>query len=411
MSGTGTIRVPDLPDLGAVTDDTSLVAEHSGTGRVVATALRDYVTATGGGPYLPLAGGEINGTLSTGPGYNIVSGGDLYVASELRVGAPGFPWSFSLDASGNKVEEFSAGIYNICIADGSRGWYGSIGALMSLAADGVLSARTAVVSPLIHSTGNATIDGTLTCAGINAPSAPITTGAITATTVTASGGVTTTGTVAATNVNASGAVNIGGSDFHIQIDGSGNRSIWYSAGWALTWTASNGNLTYVRNGDSAALFSSIGTSGDFVIYGANAYKPGGGSWTAPSDARIKTVTGDYTRGLAEILQLQPKRFTYRANDTMDAPEEGKGAPYSSSPNYSVAKAGTEFAGLVAQDLQPVLPEMCREYTGYIDGVVKSDMLHVDRSSLDLALVNAVKELAARVEALEAVRAAPATKAG
>ena len=407
----GVIRVPDLPDLGAVTDDTSLVAEHMGTGRIVATELRDYVVATGGGPYLPLDGGEINGTLSTGPGFNIVSGNDVYVAKELRIGGPGFPWNFGLDASGNKVEEFAPGIYNITIADGSRGWYGSIGPLMSLDATGVLSARTAVVSPLIHSTGNATIDGTLTCAGINAPSAPITTGAITATTVTASGGITTPGNVNATNINATGAVNIGGSDFHIQIDGSGNRSLWYSAGWALTWTASNGNLTYVRNGDGAALFSSIGVSGDFVIAGSNAYKPGGGSWTAPSDERIKTVVGDYTRGLADILQLQPKRFTYKGNDTLVEPDEGQSAPYSSSPNYIVAKDGREFAGLVAQELQPVIPEMCREYTGYIDGVVKSDMMTVDRSDLNLALVNAVKELEARVRALEAVRSAPATKAG
>lgn len=406
MSGTGTIRVPDLPDLGAVTDDTSLVAEHSGTGRVVATALRDYVTESGGGPYLPLSGGTMSGSLTMGAGADITVGRDLYVARTVHIGSgDAYAWSIYVDGAGAKVQQYKPGSYDAFTADGARVWWGDLGNLMALTADGTLSVRTSFVTQSIHAIGNLTVDGTLNApGGISAPSAPMTTGAITATTITASGHVSTTGNLNATNVNTTGAVNIGGSDFHIQIDGSGNRSIWYSAGWALTWTASNGNLTYVRNGDSAALMSSIGATGEFVIYGGSAYKPGGGSWTAPSDNRIKIVVGDYTRSLADILQLTPKRFKYLGNDTMAAPEEGESAPYSSSPNGIVAKAGTEFAGLIAQDLQLVMPEMCREYTGYIDGVVKSDMLMVDRSSLDLALVNAVKELAARLEALEALMA-------
>jgi len=40
------LRTSELPDLGAVTDDTALVAEHAGSGTVLATALRTYV-ATG----------------------------------------------------------------------------------------------------------------------------------------------------------------------------------------------------------------------------------------------------------------------------------------------------------------------------------------------------------------------------
>ena len=38
--------------------------------------------------------------------------------------------------------------------------------------------------------------------------------------------------------------------------------------------------------------------GGFLIAG-NGYKPGGGAWADSSDARIKTVTGDYTQGLAK----------------------------------------------------------------------------------------------------------------
>src|SRR5580765_798908 len=39
----GGIPIVDMPDLGAVTDSTSVVAEHAGSGRVTAPALRTYV--------------------------------------------------------------------------------------------------------------------------------------------------------------------------------------------------------------------------------------------------------------------------------------------------------------------------------------------------------------------------------
>src|SRR3954470_24116543 len=39
------IPIVDLPDLGAVTDSTSVVAEHAGSGRVTAPAMRTYIQA------------------------------------------------------------------------------------------------------------------------------------------------------------------------------------------------------------------------------------------------------------------------------------------------------------------------------------------------------------------------------
>ena len=44
------VRIVDMPDLGAVTDTSSVVAERAGSGRFAATQLRSYtnmVTATG----------------------------------------------------------------------------------------------------------------------------------------------------------------------------------------------------------------------------------------------------------------------------------------------------------------------------------------------------------------------------
>lgn len=401
MSGSG-IRIADMPDIGAVTDDSSFVGEHSGSGRFAATALRDYMTTSGGGPYLPLAGGTLTGDLSTNATADIHAQHDLTVGNTFNLGsADGYLWKFQIDGSGNKIEIYDAGgNYDAFIpTTGLRSWNGNVGTLMSLSATGTLSLRTELDSPQITVT-NANVTGTLT-AGAITTSGTATTGNISAANINASGPITTSGNLVGVNANISGQVDLG-SGFRILVESGTNRQIYFSAGWCLSWNPSTGNLTYVRNGDNAALMSSIGATGEFVIQGSNAYKPGGGSWTAPSDSRVKTVTGDYTRGLADIKQLQPKRFTYIGNDTLEAPNSGESAPYTTSPNYVAAKAGTEFAGLVAQDVQAVMPEMVQSRMGYIDNSPVSDMLILDRSALDLALVNAIKELEQRVAALEAL---------
>jgi hypothetical protein len=69
----------------------------------------------------------------------------------------------------------------------------------------------------------------------------------------------------------------------------------------------------------------------------------------------------------------------------------------------VAISQRKFAGLVAQEVQAIFPEMVTERAGYIDGVAVNDMRDIDTTPLLFALINAVKELKARVEALELVR--------
>lgn len=138
------------------------------------------------------------------------------------------------------------------------------------------------------------------------------------------------------------------------------------------------------------------TAGGFFIIG-NASKPGGGSWVDSSDARIKTVTGDYTQGLAEVLQLQPKTFRYRGNETLGVPSSS----HHTSPHAEAAKDGTEYVGMIAQDVEPVFPEMVANKAGTIDGVPVTDLKVMDTTALIYALVNSCKELAARIEALEA----------
>jgi Chaperone of endosialidase len=143
------------------------------------------------------------------------------------------------------------------------------------------------------------------------------------------------------------------------------------------------------------------------------YKPGGGAWADTSDARIKDVLGDYESGLDQILALNPKRFVYKGNDTREPPsnnQQGPGqtedkstptVPYKNSGHYNAATESKEFIGLIAQDTEGAMPELVSQHEGYIDGQHVTDLRNVDTTPLIFALVNAVKQLAARVAELEA----------
>ena len=138
------------------------------------------------------------------------------------------------------------------------------------------------------------------------------------------------------------------------------------------------------------------TGGNFQIIGT-ASRPGGGAWVDSSDARIKTVTGDYTHGLAEVLQLHPKTFTFRGNELLGSPT----AENRVSPHAKVAADKTEFVGVIAQDVEAIFPEMVTDRVGVIDGVPVTDLKMLDTTALLYALVNSVQKLEARIAALEA----------
>ena len=155
----------------------------------------------------------------------------------------------------------------------------------------------------------------------------------------------------------------------------------------------------------------------------NAWKPSGGSWSATSDARIKTVIDDYNSGLAAIEGLRPVLYQFKGNDTRSPPDDqpdhvpdaerkaprgsakNLSPPYPNSPHYHQATTGAQFIGLIAQDAEVVMPEIVQTRDGFIDGVKHDDVRDItDFNPIVFALVNAVKELSARVKALEAHRA-------
>jgi hypothetical protein len=119
------------------------------------------------------------------------------------------------------------------------------------------------------------------------------------------------------------------------------------------------------------------SAGNLTIAGGTATKPGGGSWVAPSDRSLKSAIEPWPTGLQAVLALEP--IAYRYNDETWNIEQG-------------------FIGLDAADAAAVIPEMARTITL---GEEATETAALDHSPLVFALVNAVRELASRVEELEA----------
>lgn len=103
-----------------------------------------------------------------------------------------------------------------------------------------------------------------------------------------------------------------------------------------------------------------------------------GTWAAFSDIRLKMAETieDYTRGLDGILGLRPKTFRYEAEPDV--------------LHY----------GLIAQEVQPVMPEL-------VSTAAKGEetYLTVDPGRAIYAVINALRELGERVTALESALAA------
>jgi hypothetical protein len=114
-----------------------------------------------------------------------------------------------------------------------------------------------------------------------------------------------------------------------------------------------------------------------------AYKPGGGSWTAPSDARIKQDIAPYTLGLAELVQLKPVSYRFR-------PETG----------YHENDLAKTHVGLVAQDVEQVMPDLVSVGKAKAGSIELDDFRMLDPSALTYALINAIKELTTRLAAAE-----------
>jgi hypothetical protein len=110
------------------------------------------------------------------------------------------------------------------------------------------------------------------------------------------------------------------------------------------------------------------------------------TWETTSDERIKRNIVDSPKGLAEINQLRVRNFQYKEEADMPKTEDGAPAVVGLDPNKQVT-------GFIAQEIQTVFPEAVATHA--------HDILSVSADPVLYAMVKAIQELTARLEALEA----------
>jgi hypothetical protein len=195
------------------------------------------------------------------------------------------------------------------------------------------------------------------------------------------GPIASGGTIASGGAITSGGTITSGAGF-IATSGNFNTA---TGTLILSTSSASGEIWFRPSNGTTTNDGYYSSAGNLVIAGTG-FKPGGGSWTATSDARIKTVAGDYEASLDQILALQPVRFTYKGNAA---------GPDAQPPTPT----DKEYIGLVAQAAEIPMPEMVQQIEGYIDGVAVNDLRLLDNSPLVYALVNSTKELVTRIDKL------------
>ena len=115
----------------------------------------------------------------------------------------------------------------------------------------------------------------------------------------------------------------------------------------------------------------------------DASKPGGGSWLAFSDERLKNIKGRFTPGLKAVMQLQPIHYQYKADNVLGIKSEG------------------EHIGFSAQAVQKIIPE----------AVTKNDKgyLLVNNDPILWTMLNAIKEQQKQIATLLTANAALNTR--
>ena len=143
----------------------------------------------------------------------------------------------------------------------------------------------------------------------------------------------------------------------------------------------NGGITILdvadTNGNSGMLLQA---NGDFIIASSYAQKASGTTWANPSDIRLKDNIIDYTKGLTELAQVNVKSWEYN----------GKAG----------TTVGTKGLGVIADEIMQVLPETVDTYKAKLDleDEEDADIKRFDATEITWLLVNAVKELNAKVDA-------------
>lgn len=218
----------------------------------------------------------------------------------------------------------------------------------------------------------------------------------------------------ATNTTGNNNVALGSSALISNTTGSENTAVGYQAlyasnsssgGFCTAFGFKSGNTITTGNGAVMLGYmcqpSGATTNYEIVIgtVGGNCYGKGGATgfiapntggvyqgnnsslWSVTSDRRLKKNIIDNNIGLEKISQIQVRNFEYRTEDEVtELPK-----------NQVIKKEGIQL-GAIAQEIQAILPDCVKEET--------TGVLSVNSDSIMWHMINAIKELNAKVIALE-----------
>ena len=196
---------------------------------------------------------------------------------------------------------------------------------------------------------------------------------------TSGGGNTIIGSVAAANLTTATSVTIVGNSAGASLTtGTGGTYIGGSA-TASSGTVNSEIVLCTGNGPTGKGASTgfISPNGGGVYQGNNS-----SSWSTTSDQRLKKNIVDNTIGLSAINSIRVRNFEYRVESEI-----------TELPTHAAIKKEGVQLGVIAQELQAVLPECVKqESTG---------VLSVDTDNLTWYMINAIKELKAELDAYKA----------
>jgi hypothetical protein len=177
--------------------------------------------------------------------------------------------------------------------------------------------------------------------------------------------------------NAGSAAGAGlGLAYNTSADAAEIAAIAPGVAWKPLYLYSGGLFFNSANGGSTG---SLNTAGNLTITGATATKASGTTWANPSDIRLKDNVTDYSKGLAELMQVNVKEWVYN----------GKGG----------TTKGMKGLGVIADDVMTVLPNTVDNYQAKLntEDEAETDIKKFDATEITWLMLNAIKELKAIVD--------------
>lgn len=137
----------------------------------------------------------------------------------------------------------------------------------------------------------------------------------------------------------------------------------------------------VKDGGNVGI-GTISPSYQLQLSTDSAAKPTSALWTIASDERIKENINSYTKGLNELLKINPITYDYNG---LGGFKKGKGG-----------------VGIIAQEIAEILPDSVSSIKGKLNETDEEeiDILNFNGHELTYILINAVKELKAEIEILK-----------